>query len=286
MYPCLTTRRQSSAPLGRINQLKGRKKKDPGIPSSYPFKEQMIRKEEERRAREEVSVAVSVTSKYTHLPTQRRHPHSCITIVPLTARLYTTPCATASNYCTCNSRCPLRIGACGHVVQPVALQLRKERQKQEVAGKRKMERKAVSASSLTQLQLDAAARAEAFEAAADAAGDGDDAAGGALPDASRKAYYKEFLKVTLPYRIPIALPHIARPHARTYACPHAHTHVHTHVHTHTQTHTHTHTHTQTHTHTHTQTHTHTRTHARTHGGAHQTYVYTLSAQHRLWMQRT
>jgi hypothetical protein len=201
------------------------------------------------------------------LPTQRRHLRSCITIVPTTARLNNTPCATASNYCTCNSRYPLRIGACGHVVQPVALQLRKERQKQEVAGKRKMERKAVSASSLTQLQLDAAARTEAFEAAADAAGDGDDAAGGALPDASRKAYYKEFLKVTLPHH---AMPHLARPHA----------------HTHARTHDARRTHRHTHTHTHTHSRTHARTHGRTHGGAHQTYVHTFSAQHRLWMQRT
>jgi hypothetical protein len=38
----------------RINLLKGKKKKDPGIPNLFPFKEGLIRKEEERRAREEV----------------------------------------------------------------------------------------------------------------------------------------------------------------------------------------------------------------------------------------
>eukprot|EP00038_Savillea_parva_P006569 m.164567 g.164567 ORF g.164567 m.164567 type:complete len:498 (+) comp12442_c0_seq1:265-1758(+) len=45
--------RRKQNKIDKINKLKGRKKKDPGIPNLFPFKEALIRKEEERRAREE-----------------------------------------------------------------------------------------------------------------------------------------------------------------------------------------------------------------------------------------
>mmetsp|Transcript_19812 Transcript_19812/g.59163 ORF Transcript_19812/g.59163 Transcript_19812/m.59163 type:complete len:505 (+) Transcript_19812:297-1811(+) len=45
--------RRKQRKIDKINKLNGKKKKDPGIPNLFPFKEALIRKEEERRAREE-----------------------------------------------------------------------------------------------------------------------------------------------------------------------------------------------------------------------------------------
>ena len=46
-----------SPPHKRVMRLRGKTKKDPGIPNLHPFKERMIRLEEERRVKEEQAVA-------------------------------------------------------------------------------------------------------------------------------------------------------------------------------------------------------------------------------------